>query len=205
MASTPLTRVFQWAYTSFVDSENSSPSARKTQLLEAAYQYALEHGLADVSLRPLAAAIGTSPRVLLYLFGSKDGLVRALLGRSRADELAMLDRVRATGLSATALHVWELLAAEERRALLTLWVEGYARSLVDPDGPWAEFAAATVHDWLAVLARAQPAAERDTPLGEARRTEVLALLRGGLIDLLATGDTERVTAAVRGRLTTLDA
>lgn len=187
-----------------MNSASSTPSARKTQLLEAAYHYALEHGLADLSLRPLAAEIGTSPRVLLYLFDSKDGLVRALLGRARADELAMLDRVRATGLSATALHVWEWLAAEEHRALLTLWMEGYARSLVDPDGPWAEFAAATVHDWLAVLARAQPQAERDSALGQARRTEVLALLRGGLMDLLATGDTARVTAAVRGRLAALD-
>jgi AcrR family transcriptional regulator len=44
-----------------------------------------------------AATIGSSPRVLLYLFGSKDGLIRALLARARADELAMLARLREAG------------------------------------------------------------------------------------------------------------
>ena len=72
-------------------------SARRRQLLDAAYRYVLDHGLADLSLRPLAAAIGSSPRVLLFLFGSKDGLVAALLARARADELAVLERVRHAG------------------------------------------------------------------------------------------------------------
>ncbi len=72
--------------------ETALPSSpRRKELLERAYQYALAHGLADLSLRPLAAAIGSSPRVLLFLFGSKDGLVRALLARARADELAFLE------------------------------------------------------------------------------------------------------------------
>jgi len=66
------------------------PSARRAELLELAYQYAVARGSAELSLRPLAAAVGSSPRVLLYLFGSKDGLVRALLTRARADELALL-------------------------------------------------------------------------------------------------------------------
>ncbi|MCY9785332.1 TetR/AcrR family transcriptional regulator [Nocardiopsis sp. EMB25] len=181
-----------------MNSTSSTSSPRQTELLEAAYRYALEHGLADLSLRPLAAAVGSSPRVLLYLFGSKDGLIRALLERARADELDMLERVRAADLSGAALGVWEWLATEEHRALLTLWAEGYARSLVDPTGPWAEFAEATVRDWLTLLASAQPEDERATPLGEARRTRALAVLRGALLDLLATGDTDRVGAAVQG-------
>src|ERR1700677_723855 len=73
------------------------PSARQAELLEAAYQYAVSRGRADLSLRPLAAAIGSSPRVLLYLFGSKDGLVRALLARARADELGLLEQARGEG------------------------------------------------------------------------------------------------------------
>ena len=159
----------------------------------------LAHGLADLSLRPLAAAIGSSPRVLLYLFGSKEGLVRALLARARADELALLSRLDGNGanLRAVAEQVWSWLVAEEHRALLTLWVEGYGRSLVDPDGPWAGFAGATVEDWLSVLAAAQPPAHRDTAAGLAEPTLVLAVLRGALLDLLATGDAGRTTAAVR--------
>lgn len=178
-------------------------SSRQEELLELAYGYVLKHGLTDLSLRPLAAAIGSSPRVLLYLFGSKDGLVRALLGRGRQDELALLQRLgrshsddAVVRLDTVVAELWHWLTVEEHRALLTLWVEGYARSLVDPDGPWADFAGATVADWLDVLRDAQPPDERDTPEGQAHRTLALAVLRGALLDLLATGDSTRTTAAV---------
>jgi len=189
--------------------EHSIPSARETELLDKAYQYALEHGLGDLSLRPLAAAIGSSPRVLLYLFGSKDGLIRALLTRARASELSLLERAPRphetdpSGIDVAATQVWSWLSAAEHRALLTLWVEGYGRSLVDPAGPWAGFARATVEDWLTLLAAGQPAEDRDTADGQARRTLVLAVLRGALLDLLATGDVERTTAAVHQQLAAL--
>ena len=192
-----------------MDAVVNAPSARQTELLEAAYRYVLVQGFGQLSLRPLAKAIGSSPRVLLYLVGCKDGLVRALLARARADELALLDEVRGAGeresdnLVAIAERVWSWLVAEEHRALLTLWVEGYGRSLVDPHGPWGGFARATVEDWMTVLADAQPAADRDTNEAQAQRTLVLAVLRGALLDLLATGDAERTTTAVRQQLTAL--
>jgi len=181
-------------------------SARREELLESAYRYVLEHGLADVSLRPLATAIGSSPRVLLFLFGSKDELVRELLNRARRDELELLSRARGGGgIAQTALEVWGWLAAPEHRALLGLWLEGYTRSLSAADGPWAGFARATVEDWLAVLAQAQPPGHRDTPAGEEERTLVLAILRGALLDLLATGDDGRTTAAVHRQVSGLTA
>jgi AcrR family transcriptional regulator len=218
-----------------------SSSPRREELLDRAYRYALEHGLADLSLRPLAAAIGSSPRVLLFLFGSKDGLVRELLAKARADELGYLAREGATGqraggqgaagadsagedsagedsagedsagpdaagedgLTALVAATWRWLAAEPVRPLLTLWTEAYGRSLVEPDGPWSGFAGQSVADWLDVLAAAQPAdrggrPEQVTsePGPAADRTLALAVLRGCLLDLLATGDTERVGAAI---------
>ncbi|MGW5738744.1 MULTISPECIES: TetR family transcriptional regulator [Streptomyces] len=189
--------------------EAPTPSARQHELLEAAYRYALAHGLADLSLRPLAEAIGSSPRVLLFLFESKDGLLRALLARARADELALLDRARQpehpTGLAPAVAHVWTWLAAREHRPLLRLWAEAYTRSLVQPEGPWAGFARTTVEDWLGVLAGFQPPAERDSADGATRRTLALAVLRGALLDLLATDDEQRLTEAVTHQLTLLRA
>src|SRR5215469_6737620 len=87
-------------------------SARRTQLLDLAYQYAVQRGRTDITLRPVAAAVGSSPRVLIYLFGSKDGLIKALLGRSRAEEIALLSEIRRSGESATdtlgeaAVRIW---------------------------------------------------------------------------------------------------
>jgi AcrR family transcriptional regulator len=169
-------------------------------LLERAYAYSLTHGLADLSLRPLATAIGSSPRVLLFLFGSKDGLIRALLARARSDELDLLRRITSQydeppGLEVVARELWTWLAAKERRPLMKLWVEAYGRSLVAADGPWTDFARSTVDDWLELLKSVQP--DEGTAGAEARRTGVLAILRGGLLDLLATGDADRTTAAIQ--------
>lgn len=178
-------------------------SARRDELLDLAYRYVQEHGIGDMSLRPLAAAVGSSPRVLLFLFGSKDGLVRALLQRARADELAALSRLdvaEGADIATVATAVWDWLAAPAHRGLLVLWTESYGRALVDPAGPWAGFARSTVEDWMALLARAQPPRLRRTAAGAAQRTLVLAVLRGALLDLLATGDRRRTTAAVRQAL-----
>lgn len=164
------------------------PSARETQLLDLAYRYALEHGTVELPLRALAASIGSSPRVLLFLFGSKDGLLRALLGRARADEVRLLAEIDLAGRADAAARVralWSWLAAPEHRSLLTLWLDAYSRSLNRPDGPWSGFAHGTVEDWLALLGP-----------DRARATLQLAVLRGALLDLLATGDVARTTEAV---------
>jgi AcrR family transcriptional regulator len=178
-------------------------SARRQVLLERAYEYVLANGLADLSLRPLAGAIGSSPRVLLFLFGSKDGLVRAILARARQEEVALLQQIRAEGggdLVDLAAAVWRWLSAPERRRLLILWSESYVGSLVSPQGPWAGFAQDTVEDWLGLLSEAQPGRRRRGRAAAAQRTLVLAVLRGALLDLLATGDEQRTTAAVQQAL-----
>jgi AcrR family transcriptional regulator len=161
-------------------------SPRRRELLELAYEYVLEHGVGDLSLRPLAAAVGSSPRVLLFLFGSKAELVQALLARAREDELELLQRARAAGLGGdlvgVALELWGWLAAGDHRGLLTLWVEGYA--------------AATVADWLDVLEEVASGSDAAT----ADPTIILAVLRGAVLDLLATGDLDRTTEAVNRQL-----
>jgi hypothetical protein len=132
-------------------------------------------------------------------------LIRALLAQARTDELALLARVTAPHdepgrLQSVALQLWEWLSDETHRGLLILWTESYARSLTDPDGPWAGFARDTVDDWLTLLADAQPPGMRDTDEGLAQRTLALAVLRGALLDLLATGDVARTTAAVHAHV-----
>jgi AcrR family transcriptional regulator len=181
-----------------MNAPSEKSSSRREELLEQSYRYVLANGLTDLSLRPLAAAIGSSPRVLLFLFGSKEALVKAILQRARAEEVAQLAEVRAAGahddLAAAARVVWAWLVDAAHRPLLLLWLEVYSLSLADAEGQWSGFAAQTVEDWLAHLAASQPRAT--SRRREAERTLCLAVLRGALLDLLATGDTQRVTAAV---------
>src|ERR1700759_1119359 len=107
--SLPLKQSFQWQ-DSTMSEPARVPSVRQSELLELAYGYALAHGLADLSLRPLAAAIGSSAPLLPFLFGSKANPIRARFGRSRSDEMAMLAELRTTppdaDLAIVAAHVW---------------------------------------------------------------------------------------------------
>jgi AcrR family transcriptional regulator len=181
-------------------------SERRQELLAAAYAWVGQHGWAGMSLRPLAEAIGSSPRVLLFLFGSKDGLIRALLARSRADQLAVLAELRhphadtGDGLAEVGRRLWTWLSDPAHRTLLRLWLEAYSRSVGDDEGPWGDFAARTVHDWDEVLAEYQHPHRRGTPDGAAERALLLAVLRGALLDLLATGDRDRLDRAVARHL-----
>src|SRR5258708_4706707 len=59
-------------------------SDRKRQLIDAIIDYLLQNGLADLSLRPLAAKIGTSARLLIFHFKSKEGLIEDVLNEIQA-------------------------------------------------------------------------------------------------------------------------
>ncbi len=184
--------------------QSRASSARQLELLERAYDYVLQHGLTSLSLRPLAQAIESSPRVLLFLFGSKEGLVQALLGRARVAQLEVLNRIPPSGspedFASVVRGVWQWLLEKQHRRMLALWLETYAQSLVAPGGPCADFARKTVDDWLELLAARQPPAQRRSRAGATERALALAVLRGALLDLLATGDEERTTAIVEAYL-----
>jgi AcrR family transcriptional regulator len=187
-----------------METQSRVSSAREQELLQRAYEYVLQHGLMSLSLRPLAQAIGSSPRVLLFLFGSKEGLVKALLARARAAELELLNELRPTSQAAdfasVVRSVWQWLAARKHRQILVLWLETYAHSLVEPEGPHGQFAFRTVEDWLELLATHQTTQHRRTRAAATERALALAVLRGALLDLLATGDEVRTTAVVEAYL-----
>ena len=184
-----------------MENQSREASARQQELLQRAYEYVLQHGLMTLSLRPLAQAIGSSPRVLLFLFGSKEGLVQALLARARVAELAFLAQMRRPDdFDSVVRRVWQWLVAKEHRPMLVLWLETYAHSLVEPEGAYGQFALRTVDDWLELLATHQTPQHRRTRAGADQRALALAVLRGAMLDLLASGDEVRTTALVEAHL-----
>jgi AcrR family transcriptional regulator len=187
-----------------MQTQSRGASAREQELLQRAYEYVLQHGLMTLSLRPLARAIGSSPRVLLFLFGSKEGLVQALLARARAAELAFLGEMgpagRAGDFAGVVRRVWQWLLVQEHRPMLVLWLETYAHSLVEPRGPYGKFALRTVEDWLELLANHQTPQHRRTRAGANERALALAVLRGAMLDLLASGDELRTTSLIEAHL-----
>ncbi len=169
----------------------------RQRLLDAVVEYLAAQGLADQSLRRIAEAIGTSHRMLHYHFGSKDGLLLAVvremesrteqrvaeLGRDAAGESDELLRRLWGYLSDPALGDFErLFFALYGRALQG---EEAIRPLLDNDiGHWLDANVALT-----------------APLGvpaDVARTHgrlALAVTRGLLLDLLATGDRAGVEAA----------
>jgi AcrR family transcriptional regulator len=170
----------------------------RERLLAAAVDYAAEHGLADLSLRTLAAGLGTSHRMLIFHFGSKEGLLvevvraveaqqRALLEQLRADpELDLLDQLRAFWQHLTSPALWPY----ER-----LFFEVYAQGLQGKQ-PATRLLEDAIDPWLTPAA--DLLASQGVPVQEAQAEARLAIAvtRGLLLDLLATGDLAAVDAAM---------
>jgi len=155
-------------------------AARRADLVNAAAEYVLAHGLAALSVRPLAAALGLSHRTLLYHFETKDKLV-----------LEILDVIRARD----AVHIRELLAAADltslRALLRTAWVHFSAPERV----PYMRF----FHEVLALGLQGAPydAWARTIVVGRSEMI-VAALVARGMTAPRARATATLVTAAVRG-------
>jgi len=178
---------------------------RRVELLERIVGYVMENGLSDLSLRPLAEAVETSPRVLLYYFGSKEQLVAEVLIAAGARQRTIFDGLprNATSYRETVSAAWRAMSAPEHEAVFRLFFEVYGLSLQDPKR-FPGFLQRAVDVWLDYL---QPSALRDGySKADARAiaTVILAGYRGFLLDLCTTRDRRRIDRAVDIWIAALD-
>ncbi len=170
----------------------------KRRLLDAAIKYVAANGVTDISLRRLAAAIGTSHRMLIYHFGSKEGLlveiIRAVEQQQR-DALRDLELTPGTTLEDMARAFWRRLADPALWANERLFFEVYGQALQGRPGTTA-LLDRIVEDWVDPIADLY--GRLGVPPKQARATARLgvAVARGLLLDLLATGDRAGVDAAM---------
>ena len=168
------------------------PESARDRLLGAAVAIAMQGGIADLSLRELAAAIGTSHRMLLYHFGSREGLLAAVT-------LAVEEAERATR-SAGAVGADDARRSWARYSDPGLWpqerlfFELYVHALRGRPGTEG-FLDHVVTGWLEPLTAAIAAGGTDPGIAPAAARLSMAVTRGLLLDLLATHDTAAVTAA----------
>jgi AcrR family transcriptional regulator len=99
----------------------------RDRLLPPMAAHVLRHGLNDASLRPLARAAGTSDRMLIYHFGSKEELIAELVAHLAGDFAALLDGLTdAGGFASAEAAVAQVTTAQMRPELadyLRLWLE----------------------------------------------------------------------------------
>jgi AcrR family transcriptional regulator len=122
---------------------------RRRELLERATDYVIEHGIADMSLRPLADALDTQAPVLLHHFGSKEQLVALLLNEVRA-RLRHVAHAAVVEGDDPVDAVWRWATDPTHDALYRTFFEAYGLALRDP-GAYESFLDTVVTDWLAEL------------------------------------------------------
>ena len=157
--------------------------------------HVLEHGIAGVSLRPLAKAAGTSDRMLIYHFGNRQALVEALLEYlAKLYESGLevaLPSEPATDRRETVRRVLELTDTDELRPFMRLWWEVVAASAAG-DAIFRKSAASIMGLLLAWLEAHLPEGDPD-PAGGARL--LLTLIEGAQM-LGAVGRADIAEAAL---------
>jgi len=167
-------------------------SQPRDRLLAAAVEQAMRSGIADLSLRELAAAIGTSHRMLLYHFGSREGLLVAVAQAVEETERA---RFLSWGLAAEdARRIWERLSDPVLWPSERLFFELYVQALLGRLGD-EQFLDSAVRGWIAPVAAAMVEAGDSEAIAHIDARLGQAVVRGLLLDLLATKDRDGVTQA----------
>src|SRR6266540_479096 len=96
-------------------------TARREELAALATDYVLDRGL---SLRPLAAAIGTSDRMLLYHFAGKDDLVATVLRISNDRSVEAVRALpRSQSVRTAVLDLWRATTSDESDHCHRVYVE----------------------------------------------------------------------------------
>ncbi|MFI8186520.1 TetR/AcrR family transcriptional regulator [Actinacidiphila glaucinigra] len=186
--------------------------AKRQELLDRVREYVVAHGLADLSLRPMAQALGTSDRMLLYYFGTKERLVAEALALNTDRPILRFRQVlaatgtprNAVGMRRLADAVWQEIRSPERRALLPLYLQLIAAAMLSPEqhGPYLS---GVIAEWTDLLV---PVFEGLGMNGERAGVEARMLVNGAfgmLVALLADGDEERTDLAYRTLLDRLEA
>jgi AcrR family transcriptional regulator len=164
-------------------------------LLDTVMAYAAEHGIADKSLREIAAAVGTSHRMLLYHFGSREGLLAAIVGAVEQRQRAVLEALSEGGDPAgVMLGLWEQVSSPALRPFVRLFFATVGLALQRVPGTEALLDSLTA-PWLD---EGDAAARR---LGlRADRSAVrlgVAVSRGLLLELAAGADPAEVDDSYR--------
>jgi AcrR family transcriptional regulator len=161
---------------------------RRAQLLDALIGAFASGGIGDRSLRDIAEAVGTSHRMLLHYFGSREEMFVSIVQAVEHRQTAMLDDLPADPGAAFAA-MWADLRRPEVRPFERLFFECYARA-ANGEAPFDRLLPGAVDGWLDL---ADQLADGHGDRASSRLG--LAVTRGLLLDLVATGDEEGVDAA----------
>jgi len=168
-------------------------STRKEELLHAAIAYLLEHGIANASLRPMAAQLGTSPRILMFHFRSKERLLQQVMEEIQTSLQSSFVRTSRSGRKAVPplKRFWWWATGKKNLPYLRLLYEAQIIAAQNPKvyGPYLQKVS---RDWQDVALRT---------LSQSLQSEEMAILciavfDGLLLEMIMTGERSRLTGAL---------
>ncbi len=161
---------------------------RRADLLAAVIESCARDGIGSRSLRDIAEAAGTSHRMLIHHFGSREELLVAIVDEVEAQQVARLDGLPRDPADPMA-SMWAHLRAPRLRPCERLFFECYARG-AQGEEPFAKMHPGAVDRWLAEIGSRAEVAEDPALIRLS-----LAVMRGLLLDLVGTDDRKGVDAA----------
>lgn len=170
--------------------------ARRAQLLEGVIAYIADHGLTELSLRPLAEYLGTSSRMLIHYFGTKEAMLIAALESHRPDIGAMFSGIDDTATLATRLtSSFDRNTAGDSAVSLRALLQVLGAATV-PGSPFRPYATDAITALVTPMAESLHRIDPTLPDPEASATLLVSGIRGLIMDWWITGDTDRVERAV---------
>jgi AcrR family transcriptional regulator len=170
----------------------------KADLLEQVTNYILENGLQDLSLRPLAEALGTSARMLIYHFGSKEQLVIEAITNAQTKQQALLQKQMVSSKSGTKTlqNFWAWFTSEDVMAFVRLLYD-IENQGINGNVQYLAFAKAIFEDWEVFMQH------NVKSLSPEQVRLVVGVISGLLLYRLVTGKVEETDKAFNAFLKTL--
>jgi len=166
---------------------------RKDQLRGAALDYLLEQGVAKASLRPMAAALGTSARILMFHFKSKEGLLREVLQELQHRLQASFASLAESGSRRMAplKRFWLWATSAENLPYLRLLYEAQIIAVQNP-AEYGRYLKKSSREWHAISLRTLSGSIRSGPMA----TLCIAVFDGLLLEFMSTGNLRGTTRAL---------
>jgi AcrR family transcriptional regulator len=171
----------------------------RKQYLDGALGYVQKNGLANLSLRPMAAELGTSARILLYHFKSKEGLVRAILGelnaRSQSSFAALTAEVAPAHRGSALQRFWDWAI---RPANLPYWRLHFELNILAIQNPaeYGRYRQDRAAQWQTLALKSLSESQRSEPTAAPVVTLAIAVFDGLMLELIGGADPQRLTLAL---------
>ncbi len=182
---------------------------RRQELLDRIVDHLAEHGLAQTTLRPLAAALGVSINRLVHHFGTKEELIatalRRAVERQTAVERGWIQRDPTISMADLYRKWWKWMNAKpENLALVRL---GYEAAALDTTvtGLPGDLRADQLAVWRHIVEGKLRQEGLSAATAQSEATIQKAMFTGFILDLVASGDRKRLSAALEVSLRRLEA